>query len=54
MSQDNVDILYKLIDEFLHENEITANEFTTLMLQLIFEAMLIKMGSEDVTSINLN
>ena len=52
MSIKNTEILYNLIDEYLHENDITIDEFTTLMLQLLMEALVIRVSREELVGIN--
>jgi len=52
MSIENTEILYNLIDEYLHENDITIDEFTTLMLQLLMEALVIKVSRNELVDIS--
>lgn len=52
MSTKNTEILYNLIDEYIRENEVSVEEFTTLMLQLLMEALVIKVSRDELINVD--
>ena len=52
MSTKNTEILYNLIDEYIRENEVSVEEFTTLMLQLLMEALVIKVSRAELINVD--